>query len=532
MFAAGCASSPPPEGMFSALRDPANARFAMGGITPAEAGLRYGVARADSAAVALAMSRLPGDTLLRLLHWGLAHHRAGRWAQSNTALQAADQLAEERYTRSVRQALGAALLNDLVVDYVPPAHERAFIHYYGMLNYVALGDRESALVEARKANLFLERYAREHGSRTYTVDATVEYVAGALHLDAGDRNDALVSFRKADSAYAVYGRAFGMTAPAFVAGDVARLGDAMGVQLARGTPRPQQQGRANTGEGHLLVLVENGYIAHKVQEKLYVAITETERHALRRHRDHDGFRIGSDVAERTLRIFTDPGTSEYTRRHADGVAIGTLASGGELLTLAWSRYRLAASGADSILVSVGGRTESPVLMNDLSAIAARSFEEDKPAIIRRMVFRGAMKYAIAKYAEHKAEEEGEKRAEGSGKLWKFGAKVLGQGVAAATEKADTRSWSTLPSEVRGIRLTLPAGDHRVVVSLMDPGGTPRHIDLGVVRVEPGRLAMKSVFTDGRERGSSLRFANASRGVRYRAESDSVTGETRIIPDVP
>ena len=122
---------------------PVTSRFAMGGVSTAEAGIRHYLARGDTLALR-SIAGLPGDTLLRLLHYGLAHHRLGHWQASNYALQQAEAIAEARYTKSLSQGLGSALINDKVLDYNPPPHERAFMHYYGMLNYLQLGDRDAS----------------------------------------------------------------------------------------------------------------------------------------------------------------------------------------------------------------------------------------------------------------------------------------------------------------------------------------------------------------------------------------------------
>ena len=45
--------------------------------------------------------------------------------------------------------------------------------------------------------------------------------------------------------------------------------------------------------------------------------------------------------------------------------------------------------------------------------------------------------------------------------------------ASASEKADTRSWTTLPDKMHMARMRLPAGVHHVVVDVLDGQGTVR-----------------------------------------------------------
>ncbi|MBL4685812.1 MAG: hypothetical protein JKY37_14550, partial [Nannocystaceae bacterium] len=49
-----------------------------------------------------------------------------------------------------------------------------------------------------------------------------------------------------------------------------------------------------------------------------------------------------------------------------------------------------------------------------------------------------------------------------------------EGTLVALDKPDTRSWSTLPAKVYVGRLVVPAGAHRVEVTVFGPGGKERH----------------------------------------------------------
>ena len=519
-------------GRAAAAIAPPNSRFAMGGISAPEAGIRHYLARKDSLALR-AIAGLPGDSLLRLLHRGMAYHRLGNWQASNAALQAADVMAEDRYTKSVKQALGAALINDKTIDYNPPPHERAFMHYYGMLNYLQLGDRDAALVEARKANAFLERYVRENGQRTYESDASVQYLAGMLHLAGGDKNDAIVSLRKAGSAYDVYRERYGVPSPRFVGADIARTAKDMGIEevVADATKRyglGSADVAAQRGSGQLLVLIENGYIAHRVQQKLYVPILKSEADALSNGGLEAALTVGVPIVDRTLTLFLETNRgNEYAQAYQDGYVLGALITGGDLVTMAWPKYSLYANGVEDVTVTVGTARQEALVMNDLSAIAARHFEEEKGKIVRRAVFRAAGKYALAKYAEKKAEQAADNAnttgVPGLGKIAGGIAKAGAQALANATEQADTRSWSSLPAEIRAARFTLPPGDHHVVLNVLDADGTTRTIDLGTVKVAANQTVVQSAFVDGQYRGSARRFANAVQGVDFRASLDVASG---------
>ncbi|HET7232044.1 MAG TPA: hypothetical protein VFJ16_18705, partial [Longimicrobium sp.] len=131
---------------------PANSPLLSRTLGRTDAWLRHYVmeGHADSAVLLLdPASRVrPHDELVRQLQLGLVYHYAGKWEASNAAFEWAEAEAQNRFTRSLAQQAGQFLVNDAVVDYVPPASEMALLPYYRMLNYLALGSSDGALVEA------------------------------------------------------------------------------------------------------------------------------------------------------------------------------------------------------------------------------------------------------------------------------------------------------------------------------------------------------------------------------------------------
>lgn len=485
--------------------------------------LRRALATRDTSLAVRAIREMPGDTLLRLMTWGLTWHRLGDYEASNRALEQADRMAEDRYTKSIRQSIGAALLNDNAMDFVPGAHERAFLHYYGMMNYLLLGDEENALVEARAANVFLARYSRENGARSFTNDGTVEYLAGLLHMGSDDRNDAVISFRKAHAAFRNYQQNYGITAPRFLGEDLARMATRLGAEDVASSAAKEfglkpAELRTKAGYGTLLVLVENGSIARREEQKVYIPVLAEEVEALKDGGAEAALTVGLPILDRTLTLFSEAGKrgGAYGSSYQDGMLLAGVELGADFVTMAWPRYVLDQNGAREVTVIVDSTRQQASLMDDLSAIAARSFEEERPRIVRRMVFRGLSKYALAKMAEKKAEDQG-------GAFGGFLAKVVTQGIAAKTEKADVRSWSALPGEILAARFTLPAGVHRVAIELQDGDGIPRTVDLGQVKIAANKVAVRSQYVTGTWSGATERFATALAKVDFAAAQDTAMG---------
>jgi hypothetical protein len=497
---------------------PPESPFAGGTLSEYDAALRHYLVAQDTTAVAATVRAGPKDSLLRTMQMGLVLHRFGEYERSNAALQDADRLARERYTTSITQNLAAFLVSDNSLDFYPSALEWSMTHFYGMLNYLALGDRESALVEARAANRLVRRYANDNPGRTYTIDAAVQYVAGMLQWSGRELNDAVVSLRQSLAAYERYDDAFGVPPPIPVAEDLVRFAGELGLhdvaervrQSYLDLPDAEYQAPPTENTGEVLLLVEQGFVAHRAEQRLYIPILAAEKDSLLHGDAESAIATAVLVLARTVIIM-----NELTRsgrefpRHEDGVIIATAGSavGLELITLAWPKYELETFVPREVQVVVdGGHARAPVLLQDLSAVAVRDFEERKTNVMLRMVARGLLKEAGVTIAEAKGEQL-------AGDVGGFLARVASRAFAVATERADTRTWSTLPGQLSIVRSTLPAGPHVLEVSYVGLNGTKQTETINV-DVVPGRLAIASVHLVGTGPGDAQRLIRARRGVVY------------------
>ena len=113
------------------------------------------------------------------------------------------------------------------------------------------------------------------------------------------------------------------------------------------------------------------------------------------------------------------------------------------------------------------------LMEDVTAIAAKSLQNRIALIRARAIARATVKFVLAKLAAQAAAKACD-RAYSSGSwqnlLCKAGTGAVAYGAAAATEVADTRCWGTLPAQIRMARVKVPAGKHDVAVLFKDAAG--------------------------------------------------------------
>ncbi len=107
---------------------PPDSPFYGGSLPSHDAAMRHYLTLRDSSALGPLLASGPKDDLLKQLNAGLFLHRLGRFAESNVALQRAEALAEERYTKSIGQNVAAFLVSDNVLDFYPSALEWSMIH--------------------------------------------------------------------------------------------------------------------------------------------------------------------------------------------------------------------------------------------------------------------------------------------------------------------------------------------------------------------------------------------------------------------
>ncbi|MFW6192008.1 MAG: hypothetical protein ACOC83_00865 [Gemmatimonadota bacterium] len=391
--------------------------------------------RADEAVELLEREEdLPGDDLLRAQYEGLVLHYAGEWEASNEALQRAAAIAEERYTKSISKALLSAITSDRVLPYDPPLTERLFLHYYGALNYLRLGDPEEAAVEARLLSRVLRR-AGEEGGPGAGLRGSLHLLCGFVFETAGELSDAEVSYRLA---------------------------------RALGAPAPDGPGE---GGRRVLALAERGFVAHRVERSANLLVWPGEIRSLRMEAD----RLREDstaraptafaLAARVLagdgegaegwsgsRYFGSGSNRARSRRDRDGDPV--------LFRVAWPAYRdegslPSSSTAFSGLVQDGMDRSSPagepaVLSGDVSSAVRDEFRRDAPLVIAKALLRGVLKHEISKAIEKEVSEEDETLGEVAG--------VLAQAAGAILERADTRSWHLLPARLDVTVLRAPADD--------------------------------------------------------------------------
>jgi tetratricopeptide (TPR) repeat protein len=422
-----------------------------------------------------------GDELLADLNRAIVEHYAGRYEESNARLQAADLEIEERFTKSVSRAALSLLTSDRSLAWLPSESERLMIHVYGSLNYLALGEPDEAAVEARRLSRLLDQLADGNGLDALGADnrrlyRSLRYFTAAVFEQAGERNDADVAYR-----------------------------------LAGTDPE------AESGSG-VVVLVESGFVAHRVERSVTLLVGADELDDLRygsedrrqrfarcfshqkfegtlnewgaqdadacdgldrrpRKRDHDDdltylMRVAwpsmyQPLSSRplgTVQAFTGDRPVPLLDVARDATALDPLPAPGDTVGAP-------GEGAGALPLGLPGYGQ-PVMSADVSGAVIQDFNRKAPGILVKSIARAAVKYTVVKAIEDGASEKDETLGDIAG--------IVGNVFAALTERADTRSWTLLPARLQIVRLDLPPGTHHVKVAA--GGANERTLDLGNVEV--------------------------------------------------
>jgi hypothetical protein len=393
------------------------------------------------------------DALLAMLTRATSAYYAAQYARAAALLDTAALLADDRVTASLSRDALALVTNDNARPYQPRPTERLFIAYYGMLSYARLESWEEAAVEARRIVNLLAQRDGDRDPEEQALHAALEHLAGVVLERAG----------RADEAQVAYRVAHGMLASA-----------------------PERPARPAAGEGEVLVVLERGFVAHRVTEQINVFfgggdvgdVDDDSLHIGGRRRTHPAVRLAhqlehTDAPRRgpyeTGTVDVAVNDSARTTRDRDddddgywlAVALPVL----HRSTRPWSEtVRMSADGALSEALRLAG------VIDDAARVDER---RDRVATLARAAARASAKYALTKTVK-------EKKGKTAGTLANFGASLL--------ERADVRSWHLLPQEVQLFRMTLPAGSHTLRLEVGD-GAHTRIVEIGPVAVRAGSVTI-------------------------------------------
>ncbi len=144
-----------------------------------------------------------GDQLIHLLDYAAALQVCGDYKKSNQLFLRAEKLADEIDYVSVSRVAGATLLNEEMVQYKGDTFEKLFINVSLALNFMQLGQFDSALVEVRKINQKFLKYKADD-KKEFELSSFAKYLSALIWEADRKYDDACIDYREAfflDTAY-------------------------------------------------------------------------------------------------------------------------------------------------------------------------------------------------------------------------------------------------------------------------------------------------------------------------------------------
>ncbi len=373
--------------------------------------------RFDAALQTLEQQHHPGrNQVVHFLNKAMLERMKGDFAASNVSFESAKTHMAELYGTSVREQALSFVVNDATRSYNGEMYEQVLLHLYMALNYLQLGDLINARVEALQVDERLREITQKTPENRYTEDALARYLTGMIYEERGEYSDAMISYRQAYEAYGHYQKNYGVSVPDYLKRDLLRLSEKMGLkpelrQYKKEFGIEKWMSAAELAEqGELVLILHNG-LAPVKQERATTVV--------------------------------DPATGQIVR-----------------ITVPY--YQTRDTPVTSMRVAVGDISAMGEMVENIDAIALQNLEAELPGISVRAIARAVIKAQLARAARENAGKQNQNGGAMASAL--VGLAVGFMGVV--TERADTRSWLTLPARIHLARLPLSPGSYTIKVDLL------------------------------------------------------------------
>ncbi len=390
---------------------------------------------------------------------GMLYHYAGVYDSSTTYLLKAAQMYDDLFTRSVTNEAASILINDNVRPYRSKPYEITLLHQVLQFNYLSQQQSDEALVEARSVQLFFNEWERKNEkSNRYFTDGMFHYVTSMVYDEQGQTDDAMISLFKAVQAYqlgpvtlprAVSDYAYCMFQKNSRTMDIDRLKlRPIGGKTTMSAVKTENEqteivfiGYAGKGPA----LIENEWWGNWIKDGLLVL-----HHS------------ASDGRQETMTLPAPSAVDNGKHQSHDG---GKTKSGTTLfIKVALPKVKTYSSQTAYFTIDAGTglAPAATYTIQDFDQQMEKQLQDAQPSIALRTIARVVTRTIAAQQAKKKMETE----SPIANLLINLGTDIL----SSQLEKADTRCCFFIPKTVQIARMSVPPGEHSIVVSAHDNRG--------------------------------------------------------------
>ena len=390
--------------------------------------------------------------VLSLLERGRLQFLAADWQASNkTFAQAYNLIEQERNKAKIQiskgiEKLGAVVSNDNATSYQVPYYEQGMLHTYQALNYLFQHDLSGALVEIRRANLVQENALKVYKDEVY--QAKNELYNSGMSSDSLSGNYPSMSsvigkvkngFQNAYTFYlsGILYEASGELNDAYI--DYKRA-----IEIYPQNPYLQQDVlrlATKLGMQDDLVSFQQGFgkLQAPVLPRYGQVVVLIERDIVNSKQD-----VGLNLP------------------------VGRSNNGLKFFSFALPVYRETLALRSKVMLKVADQSYASHEIVRIQSLAAKDLQDQLPSLLTRQVVRVVAKEQIRQKLSREAGDVGN---------------ILASLYNIASERADTRSWSTLPDQVDIVRMDLAPGKQTLLVQI---NGQQKTIEL---EVQPNRITL-------------------------------------------
>ena len=321
-------------------------------------------------------------------------------------LNKAENIQAGLYTKSLSQKFTSFIVNDYTEPYRLKYFELGYLFYYKILAYLQEKNLQDALVETRTMVFYLDKLRQDTGKD----DPFLQYFASQLYLMWGAFSDARISNENAKNAYLKFADSY-----------------AAMPSLPQITPE-------DSTKGMLTVQHLNGVIPMLISQRTMVAWNRF------------GYAIG-----------TEGGYQSVSQSTINAALAGAY---GNAIAVALPAIHKTPYYVQGSRIIVDGQIMAETnLASNLSYLFEKNFDEEYNKIFISSAVRAAIKFLITKETQKQAN----KKDENVGVILD----VLLTSLFTAVENADTRSWFTLPAQIREANVLVEEGKHEIKIQLLD-----------------------------------------------------------------
>lgn len=418
------------------------------------------------------------NELLYYMYRGWVAWMQQDYTASNADLEHADLLIEDYKKQFGYEAL-ALISNPGTKPYQAEDYEKTMVNYFKALNYIALGQYDEAIVEARRISIKLQQLNskyEEHKNR-YSDDAFAHLMIGLLYDAVNDYNNAFIAYRNALEVYdKIYVENFGVEAPeqlkkdilrtAFLTGfhdEVAYYENMFGMEYIHD----------DSPGGDLVFIWQNGFGPVKDEWSISFTMIPGDAGFVTYTNEEYGFTFPFYIGDRS------PGEQAQLRDLS-------------ILKVAFPKYIERIPYYTSATINFNGKQYPLELAENINDIAFKTLQDRMLREFGNAILRVATKRALEMAVREATASESQEGKLDIGDIAPAAMTILN----AATEKADTRNWQTLPHSISYSRIRLPEGEQNFDIELIGAQSNDKQtFDLLIRQSKTSFFTLQSLETE-------------------------------------